>query len=743
MKRVLVGLSALVGVVVLGCIAIAQSQRGDDPSPRTTGGSTSMRVEVVPGDSSPSPAPDPLFSKNPFVGRSAAERSSTASEVSISDPTGETRHRLDESAEGNSALAPSQPGEPRRIVGGPGRSFMPASAITPLKNTVSASDSDANAYAPGSIGSEPTRTEPARDATSVVLAAAPGDEPGRYGEQRIGDGDANAGYVQAADEPFQGGAAYIGQSPTGPIDPEPRPFPVAEPLTTDAPANASRDSLPPEASTPFGASGYRAQAMPATSGSRRFSGPNGSVGTGRPGESTLEGSQTPSLTIEKSAPAEMQVGKPAVVEILVRNSGTAAARQVEVHDELPVGAELLSTTPQATSTPEGRLVWKVGTLKPGDEAALLMEIKPLFEGEIGSVATVQFAAEASVRSLVTKPELAIEVLAPSQVMVGDDIVFDIRVTNTGSGVATAVVLAEAVPVQFQHPAGAELERDLGEIHPKESLELQLTMTAVKAGRIVNTMTAIGDGRLSAEAHTPIEVVAPELTVALDGPKRRYLDREAHYTVEVANPGTASAGEVQLLTYLPQGMEFVNANNAGRYDSQMHAVHWLLEELPAQAMGAVEMTLMPVDPGELTLRVEGRADRGLAAETSQAVLVEGVAAILFQVQDLEDPIEVGADTVYEIRVINQGSAAATNIQVMAQLPAQMRAIEADGPVRQEVAGAQVVFDPLVQLAPGAETKYRIRARGLQPGDMRMRVQVLTDDIRTPVTKEESTRVFGDE
>jgi hypothetical protein len=31
----------------------------------------------------------------------------------------------------------------------------------------------------------------------------------------------------------------------------------------------------------------------------------------------------------------------------------------------------------------------------------------------------------------------------------------------------------------------------------------------------------------------------------------------------------------------------------------------------------------------------------------------------------------------------------------------------------------------------------------PGDMRVRVQLTSDEIRTPITKEESTRVFADE
>jgi hypothetical protein len=48
-----------------------------------------------------------------------------------------------------------------------------------------------------------------------------------------------------------------------------------------------------------------------------------------------------------------------------------------------------------------------------------------------------------------------------------------------------------------------------------------------------------------------------------------------------------------------------------------------------------------------------------------------------------------------------------------------------------------------LAPKADTTYRVRVQGLRSGDLRLRVQLLTDEMSTPVTKEESTRVYSDD
>ena len=51
-------------------------------------------------------------------------------------------------------------------------------------------------------------------------------------------------------------------------------------------------------------------------------------GTGKPGEKALEGPQQPTLVIQKFAPGEIQVGKPAKFVLQIRNAGAQAADDV-------------------------------------------------------------------------------------------------------------------------------------------------------------------------------------------------------------------------------------------------------------------------------------------------------------------------------------------------------------------------------------------------------------------------------
>ena len=88
-------------------------------------------------------------------------------------------------------------------------------------------------------------------------------------------------------------------------------------------------------------------------------------GRGVPGTKKLEGVQSPSLTIEKIAPTEIQVGKPATFEVVVTNTSQVTAYAVQLLDEVPRGTRLVSTTPRAEQSADGNVVWALGDLGAG------------------------------------------------------------------------------------------------------------------------------------------------------------------------------------------------------------------------------------------------------------------------------------------------------------------------------------------------------------------------------------------
>lgn len=472
-------------------------------------------------------------------------------------------------------------------------------------------------------------------------------------------------------------------------------------------------------------------------------------GVGRPGPSALEGVQAPQITVEKRGPREVQVGKPARYEMFIRNVGTAVAHDVTLHDAVPAGTRLIATTPPAapgpasdTSGTPGDLVWRLGTLEPGGGTKVAMEVMPETEGEIGSVASVTFRADATVRSRSTKPALDVESSPPKPVLIGEKITTTIVVSNPGTGTSTGVVLVGTLPDGVQHPAGKEVEFDVGRLEPGERRTIDLTLATTSPGVHAMTVVARADGQLSADAAIPLEVTAPMLELAADMPGRRYLQRPATCRITMHNTGTAPALGVELATQLPPGMKFVRANNAGFYDERHHRVLWSLEELPAGETGTVELVVMPVALGPQKLVSAARNPVGLSDQIANTIEVDGLASLTFQIADSEDPIEEGGQTEYVIRVGNQGTKPATGVRLSATLLGDLEPIDAGGPSGHRIENLTIFFEPLATLVPTEEATYKIRIRGRRSGEHRVQVQVTSDDHAAPITKEEVTRVYAD-
>ena len=461
-----------------------------------------------------------------------------------------------------------------------------------------------------------------------------------------------------------------------------------------------------------------------------------------PGTIEMEGEQLPSLSIRKIAPAEVQVNHAAVFTTRIKNIGKITAYGVKITDYVPRGARLESAHPEYIRTPTGAIQWELVALEPGEEASVSMKVTPLTEGEIGSVATVSFATRVSVRTVSTKPQLMIRQTFNKTALIGETVLVNIVVSNPGSGDATGIVVEADIPTELSHVAGNELEYQIGTLRPGQSKQLQLRLLAKTAGLIQNILTVRGKGQIENRSIEPMRIVAPALQVSLRGPAIRYLNRQTTYAVDVVNPGTATARNVQLVAYLPKGLKFVSTDHHGEYDNSEHAVYWKLEELPPQIGDSVQLTAIAIEPGEQKVRLEGTADLGVRAQFEHVVRVQSVPELEFSVKDTADPIELGADTTYEIKVVNRGTRTATGVQIAVLFPQALKPIQGGGPSDVRIEGQIALFSPLQRLAPGADAVFRVKAKAIAPGDNVIRVQISSDDKTTPVTKEESTRVYSD-
>ncbi|MCO8122710.1 hypothetical protein NHH03_13260 [Stieleria sp. TO1_6] len=459
-----------------------------------------------------------------------------------------------------------------------------------------------------------------------------------------------------------------------------------------------------------------------------------------PGERYLDGPQAPSVVIHKRAPAEVKVGKPASFVITVKNVGGSKALDVQVHDRVPNGMTLTDATPRPNPKFQPELFWELGDLEPNQERTITLQLTPEQEGELGSVARVTFQAAASVRTISTRPELKVVQHAPKEVLIGQQLEIELEVSNPGTGEATGVIMQEDVPDGLEHPQGKQLDNLIGSLGPGETRRQILRMRAVKPGIIKNQIRVKADDGLEHVDTVAVQVVAPELQVAMTGPSRRFLERQATYELEIANTGTYEASNVELSVQLDRGFTFVKTDFEGQYDSTRHAVFWSLPKLQVGQSGTVPLTLLPVEAGNRVLRTAASADLGVQATTESQVVVDSIAELTFSINDSADPIEINGQTTYEIRVKNTGSRDDTNVKVAIQLPPGLQLVE-NGDFTQQGQGV-IAFTPRGLLKANDEMVYHVKAKGVTAGHHLVKAIVTSDQCEVPVTKEESIKVYAD-
>jgi uncharacterized repeat protein (TIGR01451 family) len=459
---------------------------------------------------------------------------------------------------------------------------------------------------------------------------------------------------------------------------------------------------------------------------------------------TLANRQEPAVSLEWIGPSAARLGQPAAFRILVRNVSSTPVQQVVVRCPVP-DTTTVSVSDPLPLTRGNILTWELGTLAAGQERRIDLQLMPAARATLDLHATVTFSGTAGLRVLVREPKLVLKMMAPQRVVLGDSATVTLTISNPGDGPCEHVKILAALPEGLEHPRGRQIEVDLGALAPQEQRTLQLVCAARGQGAQRCEAAAVADGGLKTAAVGTVDVVLPRIDLTVSGPHLRYLERKAVYTFKATNPGSASAGNVTLQAILPAGLKFRSASAGGQYDATTGSVAWCLGELPAGQGKDVTLELIPISTGDQVVRAQATATRGLKTESNVTTHVEGLSSLLLEVADADDPVEVGTDTSYEIRVTNTGSKMETNLQLTCTLPDHMELKNARcaAGCRFHADGHEVIFEPLPRLAPKADVVYRVFVRGTGPGDLRFRAVLQAEGRSEPLIREETTKVYSDD
>ena len=453
--------------------------------------------------------------------------------------------------------------------------------------------------------------------------------------------------------------------------------------------------------------------------------------------------QEPAVSVEWIGPVSAQLNRPMSCQILVRNTGPAPVHQVTVRHRLSPGVTCKRSEP-AASTDREELVWSLGVMQPGQQRRLEVQLVASQRGAMNCQATVAFSTSAGQQVQVREPLLLLKMRAPEKALVGENVNLLFAVANPGDGVAELVKVKALLPEGLECSRGRIVEMDIGNLAPKETRTLQIACVAKAAGAHKAMIAANAEGNLAASDYSITDILEAKLDLVMHGPKLRYLDRHAVYLLKVTNPGSAAAQNVTLQEVVPAGFKFHTATGGGRWDEAAKTVSWQLGDLLPGQTREVSIDLLATAAGDHRLQAQVTSSRGVRTDAAAVTRVEGSSSLVIELADVDDPVEVGGETAYEIRVTNAGTKMETNLELSCTLPdgVEFKGAKSIAGVRHRIEGREIIFDPLPRLAPRADVIYRVHVRGLQAGDFRLRARVRADGMPEPVLREESTRFYND-
>ncbi len=450
--------------------------------------------------------------------------------------------------------------------------------------------------------------------------------------------------------------------------------------------------------------------------------------------------QRPQLKIEKTAPPKAVLGQPMIYNIVVRNVGTSAAREVIVEDQIPKGTRLTGTIPRGEMA-DSRLIWRLGEIPPGEEKKIAVRLIPTQEGQIGSVAKVSFVAEVASQTVVAAPNLDLEFTGPERAVLGDNVTYHFKIANTGTGDAARVFLRNILPKGLKHPDGGDLEYEVGTLKAGESREIDLTVSAAAAGEFVNKAVISASGGLQEEATSNLKIIGDRLKITRTGPKRRYIGRLAAFSNTIANQSDTNVAGFQVVEAVPAGLDFVKATAGGKFDPDKRTVTWAIRELGPREEQELQLELVARNEGKQASEVTAFDPNGTRSVVKSETLIEGYTALRLDVREYAEPVDVGQEVNLRIVATNRGTGAASQVVVKLQIPEELEFVSAKGPVDFKRDGGTLTFNPVESLQGRTELEFDLVLKSVKAGDARLRLEIASEQTTKPLTREEGIRVLA--
>lgn len=447
---------------------------------------------------------------------------------------------------------------------------------------------------------------------------------------------------------------------------------------------------------------------------------------------------TSALLIERGAPTEVILGQDYETVIKVTNLTKGSLENVIVNERGDGNMKVASASPKPNSMGKD-MSWNLGNLGPRKSKTITIRGAATGLGNVDACCDAKWDAVVCSTTRVVQPKLSLVKTGTQATLICDPIVYKLTVANGGNGPARNVVILDNLPAGITTLGGKKTVRiKVPTLAAGQSKDYSIRCKASKTGSFQNSASATADGLSAKSGTVTTNVTAPKLAITKTGTNRTFIGRMIDYSIKVTNTGNGVAKDTVLTDPVPAGTRFVTASDGGTNNGGV--VTWNFGSMAPGASRTVTMRVKSGGKNEVTNTATVKAYCAEAVSASHETTVTGIPAVLLEVVDVEDPIEVGGNVTYVITVTNQGSAPGTNIRIVAVLEAAAGYMSTSGATTGSHSGGTITFEPLKSLAPKAKASWRLTVKAKEEGDIRFTVRMTSDQLKRPVQETEATNFY---
>ena len=466
------------------------------------------------------------------------------------------------------------------------------------------------------------------------------------------------------------------------------------------------------------------------------------------------------LTIVRVLPEQVYAGSELQYQLKVTNTSEMSLHGVTIFETLsgvgqnPEGSgqsgQLVPGFPDAKDMRQGNeprpSAYYLGTLAPGDSRDIQVQGRATEAGELRSCVWADFKAAKCATIPVVKPELNLVHLfvdadgnEVTEAYRCDDVFGAYLVTNQGTGETRPVTIEEEMPNGVSSQMGEMVTMTTDPLENAEVFTSDLVPLNLEeaSGTVYARAVASTEGAGSVADSSQLRILEPDLALRIDAPGETFVNREATISVAVSNPGQDPVRDVRVAMDLPEDADNLRLSSG---DITYTDGAFEVGTLDAGETRRFDVAFTPTSVSEFEAEAvaTGYCVERVAKEI--ATSFTGVPALQLEVVDRADPVKIGENTVYEVRILNEGTAKDLNIRMQGELPENFSFVSADGDVDVTASGRDLEFSSIDEIGPGEEIRFNITAKADGESRGNLELNVRTDNLKTPLLEREPTSAY---